>query len=273
VLFRSGVDWYRFRVPGWFAGRGWSLTPETGGLTQAAGEGPDHRPIEAWVRRRAGLFHIMVGARHLGNPGDADAELTLAIDGRPIDQWPVTLAERNVLRFIHVPQGLLGNGPFATLTIASRSLDPKRAAPVAIRQFDIQPASQLMYGYGDGWHEMESAVDTGLTWRWTSERSVLQFDGEPQAVRITIRGESPLRYFDRPPAVKLTAGGETVAQFMPATDFESSATVSADAMTKSGGAVAIETDRVYLPGRAEGTADERHLGLRIYDLRVTPVSP
>jgi hypothetical protein len=268
-----GVDWYRFGVPGWFAGRGWSLTPETGGLTQAAGEGPDHRPIEAWVRRRPGLFHLLVGARHLGNAGDADAELTLAVDGQTVDQWPITLAERNVLRFIHIPQGLLGAGPFATLTVASRSLDPTRPAPVAIRQFDIQPASQLIYGYGEGWHEMESAVETGLTWRWTSERSVLQFDGPPQAVRITLRGESPLRYFDRPPTVKLTAGGDTIAQFMPATDFEWSATVSADAMTKSGGAVAIETDRVYLPGQAEGTADARHLGLRIFDLRVTPVSP
>ena len=37
--------------------------------------------------------------------------------------------------------------------------------------------------------------------------------------------------------------------------------------------VAIETDRIYLPGQAEGTADERHLGLRIFDLRVNPVSP
>jgi len=268
-----GVDWYRLGVPGWFAGRGWSLTPETGGLTQAAGDGPDRRPIEAWVRRRPGLFHAMVGARHLGNPGDADAEVTLAIDGRTIDQWPVTLAERNVLRFIHVPQGLLGSGPFATLTIASRSLDPKRRAPVAIRQFDIQPASQLEFGYGPGWHEEEFELDTGRTWRWTSERAVLQFDGEPQAVRMTIRGESPLRYFDRPPTVKLTAAGDTLAQFVPSTDFEWSATVSAEAMTKSGGEIAIETDRIYLPGQVEGTADDRHLGLRIFDLSVTPVLP
>ena len=268
-----GVDWYRLEVPGWFAGRGWSLTPETGGLTQATSTGPDHRPIEAWVRRRPGLFHILVGARHLGNPGDAGAELTLAIDGQPIDQWPVTPAERNVLRFIHVPQGIGGEGRFATVTIASRSLDPSRPAPVAIRQFDIQPATEMIYGFGEGWHEAESVVETGLTWRWTSERSVLRFDGPAQSVRLTLRGESPLRYFDRPPTVKVTAAGETVAQFQPSADFEWSATVPADAITKSGGVVAIETDRVYLPAQVEGTADERHLGLRIFDLRVIPVSP
>ena len=90
---------------------------------------------------------------------------------------------------------------------------------------------------------------------------------------MTIRGESPLRYFDRPPTVKLTAAGDTLAQFVPSTDFEWSATVSAEAMTKSGGEIAIETDRIYLPGQVEGTADDRHLGLRIFDLSVTPVLP
>ena len=268
-----GVDWYRLGVPGWFAGQGWSLTPETGGLTQATSTGPDHRPIEAWVRRRPGPFHLVIGARHLGNGSDADADVTLAVDGRSIDHWPVTLADRNVLRFVDLPQGIEGEGPFAALTILSRTLDPNRAAPVAIRQFDIQPVAQLIYGYGEGWHEAEYVVDTGLSWRWTSERSVLRIKGPPEAVKITMRGESPLRYFVRAPTVKVTAAGATIAQFQPDDDFEWSVTVPADALTRSGGAVAIETDRVYLPAQVEGTSDERHLGLRIFDLRVTPVSP
>ncbi len=268
-----GVDWYRLGVPGWFAGQGWSLTPETGGLTQATSMGPDHRSIEAWVRRRPGPFHLLVGARHLGDPGDADADVIVAVDGRRIDGVRVGLAERNVFRFVDLPQGLSGEGPFATLTITSTSADANRRAPVAVRQFDIQPVTQMIYGYGEGWHEAEYTVDNGLTWRWTSERSVLRIQGPPRPVRIAIRGESPLRYFDRPPAVKLTAGGETIAQFQPDDAFEWSATVPADALARSGGAVAIETDRVYLPGQAEGTADQRHLGLRIFDLRVTPVSP
>jgi hypothetical protein len=268
-----GVDWYRLGVPGWFAGQGWSLTPETGGLTQASGAGPDHRPIEAWVRRRPGPFHLLVGARHLGKGGDADAEVTLAIDGRAVDRWPVTLAEGNVLRFIDLPQGVEGDGAFATLTIASQSLDPKGSAPVAIRQFDIQPAVQMIYGYGEGWHEAEFDLATGRMWRWTSERSVLRIDGPPQRMRLTIRGESPLRYFDRPPTVKVTAGGATIGQFRPDADFEWSATVPADAIARSAGAVAIETDRIYLPAQVEHTGDERHLGLRIFALSVTPVSP
>ena len=268
-----GVDWYRLGVPGWFAGRGWSLTPETGGLTQASSSGPDRQPVEAWVRRRPGPFHLVVGARHLGNAADADAEVTLAVDGREIDRWPVTLAGRNALRFVDLPQGIDGDGPFASLTIASRAVDPGRTAPVAIRQFDIQPSTQLIYGYGEGWHEAELVVGTGLTWRWTSERSVLRIKGPPHAVTITMRGESPLRYFGRAPTVKVTAADATIAQFQPNDDFEWSVTVPADALATSGGAVAIETDRVYVPAQVEGTADARHLGLRIFDLRVNPVSP
>jgi len=268
-----GVDWYRLPVPGWFAGQGWSLTPETGGITQATAMGPDHRPIEAFVRRRPGPFHLVVGGRHLGNDGDADAELELAVDGARVDRWTLPFKDRNFLRFIDLPQGIAGPGTFASLTISSRSLDPARPAPVAIRQFDIQAAPQMIYGYGEGWHEDELVVETGLTWRWTSERSVIQIKGPPQPVHLTLRGESPLRYFNAPPTVKVTASGATIAQFQPDADFEWNVTVPADALARSGGVVAIETDRIYLPGPAEGTADARHLGLRIFDVRVNPVSP
>jgi hypothetical protein len=152
-------------------------------------------------------------------------------------------------------------------------MDQQRAAPIAVRQFDIQPATQLISAFAEGWHEAEYTVNTGETWRWTSERSVLRIEGPAQPVSLEIRGESPLRYFDRPPVVSITAGAVTLAHFRPDTDFEWRVNVPADAMTKSGGAVAIETDRVYLPGAIEGTADERHLGLRIFDLRVNRVDP
>jgi len=268
-----GVDWYRLRVPGWFAGQGWSLTPEIGGLTQSTSMGPDRRPIAAWVRRRPGPFHVIVGARHLGDAADADAELTLALDGRPVDRWPVTRAARNALRFIDLPDGVAGTGPFAVVTITSRSVDSKRSAPVAVRQFDIQPSGQLISAFAEGWHEAEYSVESGQTWRWTSERSVLRMNGPAQTVTLDIRGESPLRYFDRPPAVRITAGGVTLAHFQPDTDFEWHVIVPAESMVNSGGAIAIEIDRVYLPGKVEGTADDRHLGLRIFDLRINGVDP
>jgi hypothetical protein len=262
-----GVDWYRLPVPGWFTGKGWSLTAEAGGLTQATATGPDHQPITAWVRRRPGAFHLVVGGRHLGNPGDPDVEIALAIDGRAIDRWAVSYADRNFLRFIALPDGIGGDGRFATLTIASRSADPRRPAPVAIRQFDIQPAAQLVYGYGEGWHEAEFSVDEG-PWRWTSGRSVLRLEGPPQAVRLVMRGESPLRYFKQPPRVTISAGS-VIREYRPDADFDWDVTIPADALTRSGGEIVIETDPVYRPGGA----DERQLGLRIFDLHVYPVLP
>jgi hypothetical protein len=102
---------------------------------------------------------------------------------------------------------------------------------------------------------------------------VLRLKGPPQAVRIAIQGESPLRYFDTPPTVRVTAGGRVVGEWQPAADFEWSVTVPAEDIARAGGAIAIECSPVYLPGAAEGTADERHLGLRLYDIRVTPVLP
>jgi hypothetical protein len=270
-----GVDWYRLDPPGWFAGEGWSLTPEAGGIAQATGAGPDHRPIEAWIRRRHEPMHLVVGGRHLGAAGDPDAEFELSIDGVLVDRWRLSFAERNFLRFIDLPEGLpSASDRYARLLIASHPAGGEaRRAPVAIRQFDAQPASRVIYGFGEGWHEEEYAPDTGLRWRWTSERSVLRLAGPPRAVRLTIRGESPVKYVGRPPMVKILAGARMIGRFSPADDFEWSVVVPADAWTASGGAVAIETDRIYLPGAVEGTGDTRHLGLRLYEVRVDPVEP
>ena len=113
----------------------------------------------------------------------------------------------------------------------------------------------------------------GRTWRWTSERSVLRITGATGDVKIVLSGESPLRYYDQPPLVKVTAAERTVAQFRPAADFDWTVTVPYEDVQRAGGAIAIETDPVYLPGPAEGTADARRLGLRLHECRVYPATP
>ncbi|HEY6359545.1 MAG TPA: DUF2723 domain-containing protein [Vicinamibacterales bacterium] len=270
----TGVDWYRIAPPGWFAGEGWSLTPETGGQARATAKGPDQQPIQAWVRRLAAPMHVMVGVRHLGAPGDPAAEMEVAIDGRVLDRWTLAVDEPNSLRFLELPAGIPGGGDYAMLTVSSRAAGgDRRRAPVAVRQFDVQQASLLIYGFGEGWHELEFDTTSGRLWRWSSDRSVLRLHGPPQAVRLTLRGESPLRYFDSPPTVTVSAAGRPVAQFRPSADFEWSTTVPADVIAQSAGAITIAMDRAYLPGVAEGTADGRRLGLRLFDVRVHPVSP
>jgi hypothetical protein len=150
---------------------------------------------------------------------------------------------------------------------------PGANPPVGVRQFDIQSAGQLLYGFAEGWHEDEYDPTTGRRWRWTSDKSVVRTKGPVVPIRITMHGESPLRYFDAPPRVRVTAADQIVGELIPDADFEWTVTVPADALARSGGAIAIETDRVYLPGPAEGTADERRLGLRLYDFVISPVSP
>src|SRR5262249_61871082 len=101
----------------------------------------------------------------------------------------------------------------------------------------------------------------------------VSLNGRGASVTPDIRCEPPLSYFVRRLTVRITAGDVTLARFQPDTDFEWRVTVPADAMLNSAGAVAIEIDRVYLPGKVEGTADDRHLGLRIFDLRINGVDP
>jgi hypothetical protein len=219
-------------------------------------------------------MHVMIGTRHLGDPGDPAAEIELAIDGQVRDRWTLSAGEGNSLRFLELAGGIPGVGDYATLTVSSRPAgSDRRPAPVAVRQFDVQQASRLIYGFGEGWHELEFDNTTGRLWRWSSDRSMLRLDGPPRAVQLTLQGESPLRYFDAPPTVTVSAAGRTVAQFRPSDDFEWSTTVPADLMAQSGGAITISLDRAYLPGAAEGTADLRRLGLRLFDVRVHPVSP
>jgi hypothetical protein len=82
-----------------------------------------------------------------------------------------------------------------------------------------------------------------------------------------------LKYFDGAPTVRVRAGSHAIGTLRPADDFDWRIVVPAAALTASDGALTIETDRVYLPGQAEGTSDTRRLGLRLFDVALSPVSP
>jgi hypothetical protein len=270
------ADWYRIAAPGWFAGEGWGLTPETGGIAQNTGTGVDKQPIEAYVRRRPGPMHLLIGGRHFSAAGDPPVVFTLSIDGASVESWTVEPGAGGVsfLRFVDVPNGLpSGTGDYAELIVTARAEPASRPTPqVAIRQFDIQPVGTLIYGFGEGWHEAEYDNGTGVSWRWTSGRSVLRVS-PPQAVVVRMRGESPLKYFSEVPTVRIKAGDRIVGELRPEANFEWAVTVPADAVRSSGGAIVIETDQIYLPGEAEGTSDSRRLGLRLFEIDVNPVLP
>ena len=265
-----GADLYRLQDPGWFAGEGWSLTPELGGVVQATASGVDHRPIQAFVRRRAGATHAIVGARHLGTTADGAVSVTFAIDGRTIDEWRLDpAAGPNVLRVVRLAVGsLAGDGPYATATITARG-DSSRGAtpPVAIRQFDIQSTDTVVAGFDHGWHEEEYENLSGARWRWSSGRSLLRVLGDG-SIQLRLRGESPLKYFDAPPRVRVVAGDRVIMEERPAADFAWSVVIDAEDLRRGEGIIAVETDPVYLPGKAEGTTDARELGLRLFEIAV-----
>jgi len=267
----SGALWHRLQPPGWMAGEGWSLTPEAGGRVRAAGVGLNHRPIDAYVRRRSQPATLFIGGFHLGSSNDPATELTASLDGRVIETWTLApeAAGRPFLRFLALDGGVPdGVGAYATLQVAARSLEPDRPVPeIAIRQFDLQPnGGRPLMAFGDGWFEDEFAPETGLRWRWTGARAELRLVSAQPAV-LRIRGESPVKYVGTAPTVRISAGRTTLATFNPAADFEWRVTVPADALALAGGIITIETDRTYLPGVVEGSADTRRLGLRIFTCR------
>jgi hypothetical protein len=266
----SGTDWYRLNPPGWFLGEGWSLTAETGGVAEATRTAPGYQPILGYARRRSEPMHLVVGGRHLGEIADGAALFELVIDEQVRDRWTLSPEERNFLRFLDLPGGLPGPGDYAVITVSSlpaiRGTVPRRV-PVAVRQFDIQPATQVIFGFGQGWHEDEYDAVTGRRWRWTSARAVLAVRGPGEPVRVRVRGESPLRYFDEAPTVTVSAAGRVFARLQPSADFDLDATVPADAVRAAGGDIVLETTRSFVPAE-NGSADTRRLGLRIFQVHV-----
>ena len=267
-----GVEWYRIDQPEWFASEGWELTPETAGIARATRKRLQQQPITAYVRRRSEPVAVLIAGRHLGPASLPASMLDVAIDGRPLGTIELTPATGgiNFFRILQLPQGIpAGAGNYAALTISARAAVAGTPTPeVAVEQFDVQPTSVVMFGFGNGWHEAEYNNRTGLAWRWTSDRAELRIVGSGP-VLIQLRGESPMKYVSTPPNVKVRAGDRPLAEFRPDRDFVWTVTVPDDALKASGGVVTIETDQIYLPGQAEGTADARRLGLRMFETRVS----
>ena len=262
----SAVRWHRMPAPGWFAEEGWSLTPEAAGMSRLMGRGPHLEPITAMVRRRPGAVRLLIGGRNLAGPKDPAARFTIAIDGVAFRQWES--APGFFLQVFEIPAGqLTGEGPLAQLTVHSVAAAGSAPIPTAIEQFDLQADDALMWAYDAGWQEAEYAPALGV-WRWTSDRASLRITGPPQAVRITLSIESPLRYFDQAPLVRAMAGSREVAVTTISTSRDWTFDVPADALTASSGTLTIETNRTFVPSETGEGADQRRLGLRVFTVQV-----
>jgi hypothetical protein len=261
------VTWYEIVEPGWFLMRGWALTPEAHGLARRDGHAPGSTGIVGHIRRRDTAAMMMVGGRNLGGPCDTGASIELAIDGRARATW-VASSQSSFLQVIPLALGeLRGEGDYATVSVTARdAADTARVVDVVIEHFDVQSPGSTLAGFDRGWHMPELDPSTGQSWRWTEQTAELRTEGFGRDVEVVIRGESPLRYFQRPPRVAVRAGQTALGSFLPDADFTWIVAVPASALLASEGRVTIESDQWYIPDEVSGNGDRRRLALRIYSV-------
>ena len=259
------LDWHVVTEPGWFLEQGWALTPETAGIAERDGWGPHRKPSIGWVRRRSTELLMMIGGRHLG--GDPPVNLHVNLDERPVTT--LVIRPGYFLDFVNVPPAALaGEGRYAKLTVSATVQGGGAVPPVAIEQFNLQPPDRVQYGFDQGWYEPEYNPRTGRSWRWMSERAVVRVHPAGKAVVLRLAGESPLRYFDEPPRITINVGDRVVAELTPAADFTAEVSIPVDALTGADGRIVLTSDRSFVAGEKEGTADRRKLAIRVYSLSV-----
>jgi len=260
------IDWYIFGQPAWFLERGWALTPEAAGISEREGWGPHRAPSTGWVRRRGSDSVMVIGGRHLAN-GAPPATVTASLDGRPVASFDVQPGY--FLHFVDVPAAALaGDGRYAALTVTVRASGSAPVPPVAIEQFDFQARDRIVYGLTDGWYEPEYNPQTAKSWRWMSDRAVVRIHNAGRPVSLRFQAEAPGRYFDQPPHVRVVAGDQVLTEVVSANDFSVAIRIPPETVAAANGLVTITSDRTFVAGERQRTADQRKLALRIYSLTV-----
>jgi hypothetical protein len=260
------MDWDLIQAPGWYLGEGWSLTPETAGVARDEGRGPGRAPIQGWIRRRSDAVTLMIGGRNLAAADGPPVPIVVMLEDRTIHQ--LKPSPGFFLEFLNLEPGrLIGAGDYATLAVKAGGND------IAIEQFDVQAMGQIVYGFGDGWYELEYNPATGNLWRWTSERALIRLHTAPQPLTLRLRGTFETAASTAHIVVR--AGDRIVAEHDVPRDFAVDIPVAADLIAGQGETVlAIETDQWYVPAERNWrpTRDRRHLGLRISTCEIAPAS-
>jgi hypothetical protein len=256
------MDWYELRVPAWYLGEGWALTPEAAGVAAAAGHGPGTGGSRGWIRRTPSPATLMIGGRLLPG-GSPTARIQIFVDGHEADRFETPAGF--FLRTVDLPAGALnGVGDYAALIIRA---DSDR---VALEQFDAQPLGALVYGFAEGWHEHEYDPSTGELWRWTSDRSALRIWNAARPLTLRLRGESEA---GREVTLTVRANDQVIAAERVGPSFLLQVPVPAPSLDARESIITIETDRSFVPAERQWRSqDRRRLGLKIFECRLTTAS-
>jgi hypothetical protein len=101
-----------------------------------------------------------------------------------------------------------------------------------------------------------------------SEKAVIRVRSPGRQVVLRFSGESPLHYFKAAPLVQIRVGERLVSEITHDADFRTEVTIPGDVLTRADGRIDIISDRSYVPGDVEDTADRRRLALRVYSVTV-----
>ena len=248
-----------FAPPGWMLDRGWANSAEIAGITEKEGYGPHRRPSVAWVHGRNDSSTLLIGGRNLGAPTDPEAEIAVALNGATLTTFKVQPGF--FARTIDLePRSMMGRG-YVPLQFTAKST-ASQPVRVALEQFDLQPPGVPMLGLLEGWQEPEYDRTMGRAWRWLSDRGVVWVRPIGRDVVLTLRGISPSGDFDGPTTLRATVNGREIASFSPASDFTWEIPIRVGDLPPDG-RVTIESDKFFVPGDRNGTADRRRLAVRI----------
>jgi len=267
----ADVELYRLTEPGWFATEGWSLTPETAGMARLMGRGPHLGPISMFARRRAEAVTVVVGGRNLGAAGAPAVTFTLAVDGRDVDHWDVAPDPGFFVRRVSLPAGSLqGQGRWANVTMRSAPVSGTQPVATSVEQFDLQSPGALMWAFGAGFHEPELDNARARSWRWTGERAEIEVAQVAGDATLVLRGEAPLTYFDGPSTLEVRCGDVVLGKVDLSGDFEVRIGVLEARLIAGNGRIVLTTSQTFSPAERRGTSDRRRLGLRLFEVRLTP---
>ena len=103
----------------------------------------------------------------------------------------------------------------------------------------------VVFGFGDGWNELEYNPTTGELWRWSSDRSAIRVRSEGHAVALTLRGEIEEATSSH---VVVRAGNAVAADFDVGRTFSRTVLIPAASLPGPENAITIESECLVRAG-------------------------